>query len=325
MSRNICIVQDFLTQTHKEQIRATAEKNGFTPYFFTTSGMDAVKSCLREKNCEIVYAGSTEVLRAAPPCLQWFASSAAGADAYCSDPSLFANPDCMLTSANVYGVTIAEHVIMVTLMLLRRMPEYETSVRKQVWSVPLPVHSIRDGSFVILGTGQIGRNIAERLHGMGAARVVGLSRSGRPVDGFDEVRPVSRLDETLPEASFLIMVLPGTPETVGILNERRIQMLPDGAYVVNVGRGSAVEQDALCQALRTGKLAGAALDVMTPEPLPAGHPLWNTENLILTPHISGNMTLGYTADANVALFCENLTRYAAGEQLKCLVDRSRGY
>ena len=121
------------------------------------------------------------------------------------------------------------------------------------------------------------------------------------------------------------MSLPGTAETIHILNRERIALLPRSAYVVNVGRGTAVEQEPLIEALNGGRLAGAALDVMDPEPLPPDHPLWEAKNLILTPHVSGNMTLGYTCDVNVEMFCADLLRYGRGEPLKNLVDRTRGY
>ena len=246
-------------------------------------------------------------------------------DPYCKDPSVFANPDCMLTNSNSYGVTIAEHVVMVTLMLLRRMPEYEAIVRDRGWSNQLPIRSIRDSEFTILGTGNIGVNVADRLRGMGAAKITGLSRSGRAQEGFDEVLPISRLDEVLPRTGTLIMALPGTAETYHILNRARIALLPSGAYVVNVGRGAAVEQEPLVEALNDGHLGGAALDVMDPEPLPKDHPLWTAKNMILTPHVSGNMTLGYTCDRNVEMFCEDLQNYAAGRPLNSLIDRTLGY
>ena len=172
---------------------------------------------------------------------------------------------------------------MVTLMLLRRMPEYEEVVRNRSWSNQLAVRSIRDNEFTILGTGDIGRNVAERMRGMGAARILGLSRSGKPHPAFDEVRPIAELDAVLPETKILIMGLPSTPETFHILNRERIALLPADAYVINVGRGTAVDQAPLIEALNSGRLAGAALDVMDPEPLPKDDPLWDAQNMILTP------------------------------------------
>ena len=321
--RDICVYQEFLTEAHKARIRETAEDLGFTPHFFTLDQFEEAKACLQ--GCEILYAHNPELLRAAPASLKWYCCSYAGVDPYCKDPGLFANPDCLLTNSNCYGVTIAEHVVMVLLMLLRRMPEYEEVVRSRGWSNQLPIRSIRDNTFTILGTGDIGVNVADRLRGMGAARITGLSRSGRAREGFDEVLPISRLDEALPQARNLIMALPGTAETYHILNRARIALLPRGAYVVNVGRSAAVEQEPLAEALNAGRLGGAALDVMDPEPLPGDHPLWTARNIILTPHVSGNMTLGYTCDRNVEMFCEDLGNYAAGRNLNGLIDRARGY
>ena len=323
MSRDICIYLEFLTDAHRRQIEAAAEETCFTPHFFTLDQFEEARDCLQR--CEVLYAHSVDLLRAAPASLKWYCCSFAGVDLYCKDPSLFADPDCLLTNSNVYGVTIAEHVVMVTLMLLRRMPEYTEIIRNHSWSNQLPIRSIRDNEFTILGTGDIGRNVAERMRGMGAAKIVGLSRSGRPHPAFDEVYPISALDEVLPRTKILVMALPGTPETVRILDRRRIALLPADACVINVGRGTAVDQAALADALNSGKLAGAALDVMDPEPLPKDDPLWDAKNLILTPHVSGNMTLGYTCDENVARFCADLRNYAAGRPLAGLVDRKRGY
>ena len=323
MSRDLCVCLDFLTEAHKDQIRASAQRAGLTPHFFTLSQREEARECLQR--CEVLYAHDPELLRAAPAALQWYCCAYAGVDPYCRDPSLFANSACLLTNSNCYGVTIAEHVVMVTLMLLRRMPDYLDLVRRRGWDNQLPVRSIRGGTFTLLGTGDIGTNAAQRLRGMGAARIVGVSRSGRGGADFDEVHPIRELDQLLPETEFLVMSLPGTAETAGILSRERIALLPRGAYVVNVGRGTAVDQDALKEALDAGRLAGAALDVMDPEPLPKDHPLWDTRNLILTPHVSGNLTLGYTCDRNVELFCQDLENYGAGRPLAQLVDRSRGY
>ena len=323
MSRDICVYLEFLTPAHKAQIEKAARETGFSVHFFDLDQFEEARACLQ--HCEVLYAHDLALLKAAPASLQWYCCSFAGVDIYCKDPSVFANPQCLLTNSSGYGVTIAEHVVMVTLMLLRRMPEYEEVVRQRSWSNQLPIRSIRDNEFTILGTGNIGTNVAQRLRGMGAAKITGLSRSGRPSADFDQVLPISRLDEVLPETKILVMALPSTPETENILSRERIALLPPEAYVINVGRGTALDQDALTEALNSRRLAGAALDVMVPEPLPPDHPLWNARNLILTPHVSGNMTLGYTCDVNVEMFCRDLANYAAGRPLVNLVDRTLGY
>ena len=112
---------------------------------------------------------------------------------------------------------------------------------------------------------------------------------------------------------------------MGVLSRERIALLPPQAIVVNVGRGTAVDQEALAEALNAGRIAGAALDVFVPEPLPQDHFLWETKNLLITPHVAGNMSLGYTRDKDVDMFCEDLENFAAGRPLTHLVNRKLGY
>ena len=326
MNRNLCVCQDFLTDAHKARITAAAEAAGFTPHFFTPEQFDEASACLQD--CEVLFSHIPELLRTAPASLKWYCCSYAGVDPYCKDPSLFANPDCLLTnSSGAYGVTIAEHIVMVTLMLLRQMPAYQADIARDGWvDEPKPIRSIFGSRVTVLGTGNIGTTFAHRARGLGAAHITGVCRSGRNDDPvYDEVLPISRLEEALPETDLLVMALPGTPETAHILNRERISLLPAHAYVVNVGRGTAIDQEALADALNADRLAGAALDVMDPEPLPMDHFLRSAKNLLLTPHISGNMALGYTRDITVDMFCEDLANYAAGRPLAHLVDRKLGY
>lgn len=323
MSRDICVFQDFLTDAYKDKIRSAAAAAGMTPYFFTCDQFDEAVECLQ--HCEVLYAMSPKLLRAAPATLKWYCAASAGVDVYCKDDGIFANPDCLLSNSNAFGATIAEHVVMVTLMLMRRWPEFAEPLRNHEWPAPVTVRSIRDCEVTILGTGNIGKHVAQRMRSMGAARIIGLSRSGKPVEGFDEVYPISELNDILPKAEVLVMALPSTPETIGILSRERIALLPQNAYVINVGRGTAVDQPALVEALNAERIAGAALDVMMPEPLPKDDPLWNAKNLVLTPHTSGNLTLGYTCETNLNMFCEDIANYAAGRPLAHYVDRKRGY
>ena len=324
MHGDICVFQDFLTPVHRARIDAASDAAGMKVHYFTTDQFEEARACVQ--HCEVLYTASSRLLRAAPAGLRWCCTSSAGVDEYCGDPEIFANPECLLTNSNAYGVTIAEHVVMVTLMLLRRMPEYAESARLRLWAPPRPVRSIRDSAVTILGAGDIGGHVARRMRGMGAARIVGVSRSGRArEDVYDAVYAIEALESLLPETEILVLALPATPDTAGILSRSRIALLPETACVINVGRGSAVDQPALAEALNAGRLGGAALDVTVPEPLPPEDPLWQARNLVLTPHVSGNLTLGYTCDRNVEMFCEDLANYAAGRKLAHLVDRSRGY
>ena len=153
-----------------------------------------------------------------------------------------------------------------------------------------------------------------------------MRRTLKPADpAFDRIVTLSDLNSVLPDTDILVMALPSTGKTTGVLNRERIALLPPQAIVVNVGRGTAVDQEALAEALNAGRIAGAALDVFVPEPLPKGHYLWETKNLLITPHVAGNMSLGYTCDRDVDMFCEDLDNFEAGRPLLHLVDRKRGY
>ena len=325
MSRNICVFQNFMTEEYEGMIRAAADKAGFGVRFFTEAQFDEALAFLPE--CEILYAQAPKLLRAAPASLKWYCASSAGVDVYCKNDGIFANPDCLLSNSNAYGVTISEYTVMVTLMLLRRWPHFAEPIRNHVWEPPVPVRSIKDSEITILGAGDIGNHVAERMRALGAAKIVGITRSGKSSAPqlYDEFYPISKLDELLPKAQILILALPGTAETIGILSRERIALLRKDALVINVGRGTAIDQDALVEALNEERIAGAGLDVVNPEPLPADDPLWSAKNLVITPHISGNLTLGHTCRTNVAMFCEDIANYAAGRPLVHLVDRTRGY
>lgn len=323
MSRKICVCLEFLTDELKREISETAGNNGFSVEFFDRES-DAGAAL---SDCEVLFAHSADLVKKAPATLKWYCCAWAGVEPYCNNDGIFANPDCLLTnSAGAYGVTIAEHILMVTLMLLRRMPEYQEIIRSCGWKNDLPIRSIQGSHITVLGAGDIGCTFAERAGAFRPACITGISRSGQArSDVFDEMVPVSRLEELLPRTDILVMALPNTPETAGILSRKRLALLPKHAVVINVGRGAAIDQDALADALNSGTLAGAALDVMVPEPLPENHPLRSARNIILTPHIAGNMTLGYTCEKAVSMFCENVKNYASGRPMKHLVDRTRGY
>lgn len=322
--RKLAVYANFITAGHRRQIDRAAAGAGVTAeYYDAPQELEALKANLEEY--EIIYGYFPPELLKGAKNLRWLCSASAGIDHYLPE-GLWPRPDCLLTnSSGAYGPTISEHIIMVLLMLLRRMPEYQQGLAQRQWQYFSPIRSITGSHIVLLGTGDIGSNTARRLKALGA-KVTGVCRSGRAAEpAFDQVLPLGGLDGILPEADALVLALPATAETRGILSRQRLALLPERAYVVNVGRGAAIDQDALVEALRTGKLSGAALDVMTPEPLPADHPLWDCPNTVITPHVSGNMSLGLTCDLAVEMFCGDLARYAAGEPMEKLVDRRRGY
>ena len=328
--RRICVCLEFLSDDHKRIITEAAAAAGFEVAFFEDETDEGLLDCLNE--AEVLFAHSINLVRTAPASLKWYCCSYAGVDPYCPGNDIFANPDCLLSnSSGAYDETIGEHLVMVVLMLLRRMPEYAAIVNAREWKRDLAVRSIPEVRITVFGAGSIGTSFARKAKGLGAKHIIGVNRSGRAAEPFDEVVAFDGrdakggLDAVLPQTDVLVMALPGTAETAGVLSRERLELLPENALVVNIGRGSAIDQQALIGALNSGHLAGAALDVMSPEPLPADAPLWDAKNIIITPHVSGNMTLAHTRDETVRLFCEDLANYAAGRPLERLVDRSAGY
>ena len=320
MSRLLVVCVPELLPEQTARIRSVAEQAGFSVRFLDAVPEDGAE--LREAE---VILGSDPALSRQAPRLRWLCTSFAGVNQFMS-PDAFANPDALLTnSSGAYGVTIAEHLIMVTLMALRRQIEYNRIVANRQWIRRLPMRSIHGSRVLLLGTGDIGQEAAKRLRAFEPAEIIGVNRGGRnPHQLFDRVFPVDQLDQLLPDADLVMISLPGTPETHHLLGPRQLKLLPDHALLVNVGRGPVIDGQALEAELRAGRLM-AALDVFEEEPLPPDHSLWSCPRLIITPHVAGDTSLPYTLERIVTLFLEDFQRYVAGLPLLRLVDRTRGY
>lgn len=261
-----------------------------------------------------------------PQNLKWLCLPLAGVNDY-SSRTEFLNGSCMLScSSGAYGVTIAEHLVMLTLILLRRMPEYIEDRKERIWRNDRELNSIYGSRVTVLGTGDIGRNYAQRIKPFMPESVTGVSRSGKSeCDAFTSIHKVNELDSILPETDILVMSLPETPDTIHILNGERIALLPKNAIIINVGRGSSIDQLALANALKEHVICGAALDVLEKEPLPESDPLNEAPNLIITPHMAGQRTLRRTVEIMFDKFLTDLHRYAANQLPENLVNLNRGY
>lgn len=318
--RKIAVCVHYVPGNYDTQINSTAAELGFSVDYY-----DSPASLFPHiDQYEVVYGDVGPDMARNAANLRWLCSPNAGVEKYQPEDAL--PKGCILSnSSGAYGPTIAEHIIMVLLMLMRRIPEYQAAMADHSWPFLTPIRSIAGSNILILGTGDLGANAARRLNALGA-NITGVCRSGKSSEpSFHRVAKVDELDSLLPHADAIIMALPSTPETIGILSRERIAMLSSQALVINVGRGSAIDQPALIDALNERRISGAALDVMTPEPLPADHPLWNCPNTIITPHVSGNDALKSTRDTDVAMFLSDLARYAQGKSLAYLVNRKAGY
>lgn len=255
--------------------------------------------------------------------LRWLQLVSAGADKYI-DKNLYANRDIILTnSSGVYGIPIAEHVFAMILAFNRNLQEYTLLKQEKRWHVINEVREFYGSTVGVIGLGDIGREVAKRAKALGA-KVIALKKnpSGKP-DYVDQLYLTEEIDEVLKQSDYVILTLPATNKTRGIISEERLRIMKPNAFLVNIGRGELICQEALVKALKNNWIAGAGLDVTTPEPLPEDNPLWELSNVMITQHSSG---ISKENDARrLNIFLDNLKRYLNNEKLKNEVDFSEGY
>lgn len=256
--------------------------------------------------------------------LKWMQLHSAGANTYCV-PGVMPKGAQLTNATGAYGLAIAEHMTGMVLAMMKKLYTYYDNQKHGQWHDEGQVHSIYGSTVLVIGFGNIGREFGKRMKAMGA-HVIGIRRrSGSVPPEADEMGTMEQLDAYLAKADIIASSLPETKATYHLYNAQRFAAMKQHAYFVNVGRGSNVVQEDLCQALRKGQLAGAALDVTTPEPLPTDSPLWQTPNLYITPHVSGGYHLQATHDQIVRIAANNLKRFIAGKPLENQVDFATGY
>jgi phosphoglycerate dehydrogenase-like enzyme len=260
--------------------------------------------------------------------LRWMHSASAGVDD-CLFPALVESPVLLTNSTGVHEVCIPEHVLGQMLVLARnfhaalRLQQHGEWNRFGVIAFGSGVRELHGSALAILGAGPIGASLARRAAALGM-RVRVLRRDPRrSVPGAEAVLGPARLHELLGWADVVVLAVPLTAETRGLIGEAELRAMRSDAFLINIARGEVVDEDALVRCLRAGGLAGAALDVFSEEPLPAGHPLWSLPNVVLTPHISGYTRTYF--DRVLAIFEDNLARYLDGRPLRNVVDKRLGY
>jgi phosphoglycerate dehydrogenase-like enzyme len=273
------------------------------------------------EGAEILFAWGfrSQLLVAAWPhatSLRWIHAASTGVDALLVDP--VAASDVVVTNTRgVFERPIAEYVLALILAFAKDLPRTLGFQRERRW-VYRTTETIEGRPILILGAGGVARELAPLLRSAGMeVQVVGRTARDDPVLG--RVAGSNDVDSLLPGVDFVVLALPLTSETKGYLGVRRIGLLHPGARLINVGRGALVDENALLRALRRGHIAGAALDVFAEEPLPPRHPLWAMEQVIVSPHMSGD-SRGWER-AVVERFRENLRRWLAGEDLLNVVDK----
>jgi phosphoglycerate dehydrogenase-like enzyme len=260
--------------------------------------------------------------------LKWIHSTSAGVGqlAY---PELIASEIVVTNASGVFSVPMAEHTIGLLLALARNFPD---AVRQQdqkmwsqqaLWDKPQHLTELNGATLVIVGFGSIGREIAKRATAL-EMRVIGVTRTGRgDATHAQKIVPVETLEAVLPEADYVIVATPETGETKHLFNRQTFTKMKRGARLINLGRGSAIDENALVSALESGQLGGAALDVTDIEPLPPESPLWTAPNLFITPHTSAISSRLWHRETD--LIVTLLEQWFAGRDLSNRVDLTKGY
>lgn len=251
--------------------------------------------------------------------LAWIHLNSAGFDLYVEDGVL--SPHTMLTtSSGAYGKAVSEHIFAMLLSLQKKLYLYRDNQKKHAWIDEGEVTSITDATILLLGAGDIGSHFAKLSHALGAY-VIGVKRTltGCP-PYMDELHTMNELKDLLPKADVVVSFLPSTDKTKGLFNKELFLTMKPGSFFLNGGRGDLICTEDLCDVLESGHLAGAAMDVTEPEPLPENHRLWDIPNAIITPHISGYYHLPETLRNVVNICLQNVKLYADGERLRNLVE-----
>jgi phosphoglycerate dehydrogenase-like enzyme len=260
--------------------------------------------------------------------LRWIHSTAAGV-AQLMYPELRASGAVVTNARGVHSVPIAEHALGMLIALARRFPSALRYQRERCWAqqgiwdeMPRPAE-LAGQTLLLVGFGAVGQELARRVKPLGM-KIWAVTRSGRGDSPLaNRILPAAELGRVLPEADYVVLAAPETPETHHLIGARQLGAMKPTAYLVNVARGSLVDESALIEALRRRAIAGAALDVTEEEPLPPESPLWALENVFLTPHLAAASDTLWQRQTELLL--ENLERWFAGRELLNRVDLERGY
>lgn len=319
MAKRVLVVLP-VEQRHREYLEkagAGCEFHYSTPKTVTQEDVDAANIIIGNVSTEM--AGKAAKL-------EWLQLNSAGADTYCKPGAL--KPGALLTNATgAYGLAISEYMVGVSFMMQNHLAQYYRNQLEHVWRDEGKVTSIYASTTLVVGLGDIGGEYAKRMKALGSYTIGVRRTAGEKPEYLDEIYTTDKLDELLPRADFVALVLPNTPQTRGLMDERRLRLMKEKAFLINVGRGTAIDSEALNRVLRDGWLGGCAVDVTDPEPLPAEHPLWAAPRMIITPHISGQYHLQETFERIVRIAGENLEKFLAGktDEMRNLVDFETGY
>jgi len=260
--------------------------------------------------------------------LRWIHSPAAAVHQLMF-PELIHSSVLLTNSTGIHGPVVAEHAIAVLLAMAKRLPQAMQYQARREWSQDQLWHGrprpreVADATVAVVGMGGIGREFTTRAKALGMKIIAVRENPAKGTGGADEVHGPDEIDQVLPRADYVLLCTPVTPATTGIMNAARLSKMKPDAYLINVARGPLIDEPALLDALRSRRIAGAALDVFVEEPLPADSPFWPLDNLLITPHTAAVTERLW--ERHYRLIAENLNRFLAGQPLLNEVDKGRGY
>ena len=282
---------------------------------------DNFKTSMASSDILLAWNFSTTNLKKIAPNLKWIHLISAGVEHL--HPLDWMFDDLVLTnSSGVHAKNAGEYGLMSILMLQRHMTKITTNQKDKKF-VSLFTNPIKGKTVVLVGTGALGSSMAKLVAPLGV-NIIGVNKRGRKVDGCSKVITIDKIDSLLPEADFLYLAVPGTPETKNLITRERLNMLKPTCGIVNIGRQSVMDYEALCEKLKKNEIAGAILDVFSPEPIEKNSKLWGTPNLIITPHVSSDEHGNYVK-LTLDIFVKNLKLFIDNKELNNKVNQKLGY
>lgn len=304
------------------QLRETSPASVTIDHVPSARGADPrILSAVAEADA-IIGSPALEVVQAAKK-LRWVQITSAGVKPYLY-PELVDSEVVMTNAQTLSSAAIADHGFAMLLAFTRRLHHFIPERTQETWrAVNYGLEELEGKTAVVIGTGGIGSHVARRAKGFGM-RVIGVDpEEFPPRQIFDRMVYPDRLDRVLPEADVVFVCAPHTRDSEGMLGAPQFDLMKRGSYFIALSRGKLYDLPSLVRALDSQHLSGAGVDVTDPEPLPAGHPLWKFENVIITPHVATQGLLG--GELRLEVYRENIARFAAGEKLRNIVDMRKEY
>jgi phosphoglycerate dehydrogenase-like enzyme len=282
---------------------------------------DNFKTSMFNSNILLAWDFSTKNIKKIAPNLKWIHVISAGVEHLLPFDWMF-DGLVLTNSSGVHAKKAGEYGLMSILMLQNHMTKIITNQKNKKF-ISLFSNPIKGKKILLVGTGSLGSSMAKLLAPLGA-NIIGVNKNGRKVEGCSKIITINKIDSVLADADFLYLAVPETPETKNLINRDRLNKLKPTCGIVNVGRQSVMDYEALCEKLLKNEIAGAILDVFTPEPIKQDSKLWSTPNLIVTPHVSSDDNGSYVK-LTLDIFIKNLKLFIENKDLKNKINKKLGY